>query len=167
MLPLNDPKWKKFRGGYKVEYDASIPLIKLEQQTASLDEIWEELWEELHHQGDVGIASYAAIPHLVRIVQEHNIFDWNSFGLVVCIELCRGQRNNPKIPKWLKADYEKALSDLAKYSVSNFEKTWDAEILEAVLSLLALVKGNRDLAELIFEVDENDIKELLNKYFDE
>lgn len=167
MLPLDDPKWKEFKGGYKVEYDASIALIQLSQQTTLPDEIWMEFWEELHHQGDVGIASYAAIPHLVRIVQEREIFDWNPFALVVCIELCRGQRNNPKIPKWLKDDYEKALIDLANYAVSNLDKNWDAEILKAVLSLLALIKGNRDLAELIFEVDDNDTKELLNKYFDE
>lgn len=166
MLPLDDPQWKELKGGYKVEYDASIPLRRLEQRTSQPDEIWDELWEELHHQGDVGIASYAVIPHLARITQEQNIIDWNPFALVVCIELCRGQKNNPKIPKWLKNDYKKALLDLVKYATSNLDKNWDTETLKSVLSLLALMKGNRDLAELIFEVDTDDAKELLRQYLD-
>jgi len=31
------------------------------------DAAWAELWQGLHHQGDVCEASYAAVPHLVRI----------------------------------------------------------------------------------------------------
>ena len=166
MLPLDDPQWKEFEGGYKLKYDVSIPLIKLEQQSVSPNEIWAELWDELHHQGDVGIASYAAIPHLVRIIQEQKIFDWNPMALAVGIELCRNQRNNPDVPDWLTSDYEKALVDLASYSIRNFDKGWDAEMLKSVLSLIAIVKGNKDLAELIFEVENNDTKELLNQYLE-
>ncbi len=49
MLPLDDPQWKELKGEYEVEYDASIPLRRLEQRTSQPDEIWDELWEELHH----------------------------------------------------------------------------------------------------------------------
>ncbi|MDB5223458.1 MAG: hypothetical protein JWN83_2125 [Chitinophagaceae bacterium] len=31
MIDLTDKKWKEFEGGYKIPYDASVPLKKLEQ----------------------------------------------------------------------------------------------------------------------------------------
>lgn len=40
-------------GGYRIPYDASAPLIQLEAGR----HVWDELWNELHHQGDVGDAS--------------------------------------------------------------------------------------------------------------
>jgi hypothetical protein len=61
MLPLDDPRWKILTGGYRVPYDVSVPLGKLFEQGES-KELWDELWQELHHQGDIGPASYAAVP---------------------------------------------------------------------------------------------------------
>jgi hypothetical protein len=66
MLALDDRKWKELLGGYKVPYDASHALRRLERGA----DAWKELWEELHHQGDLGEASYAAVPKLVRIVSK-------------------------------------------------------------------------------------------------
>jgi hypothetical protein len=63
MLPLFDAKWAKLTGGYRVPYDPSAALSRLEQG----QDVWPELWNELHHQGDVGEDSDAAVPHLVRI----------------------------------------------------------------------------------------------------
>ena len=50
-------------------YDASIALKKLEavESNKEIDEIFKELWNELHHQGNVGEASYAAVTALVDI----------------------------------------------------------------------------------------------------
>ncbi len=68
MMLLSDQRWKDFDGGYRVKYDASIPLSRLKNGIGDLDSIWSELWQNLHHQGDVGIASYAAIPHIARTI---------------------------------------------------------------------------------------------------
>ena len=66
MLSFNDERWERLTGGYKVSFDPRPSLRQLESQqdTAAA---WEELWEELHHQSNVGVASYAAVPELVRI----------------------------------------------------------------------------------------------------
>jgi hypothetical protein len=48
MLPLDDPKWQSYTGGYRVPYDASAPLRRLLEQGGSA-ELWDELWQELHH----------------------------------------------------------------------------------------------------------------------
>src|SRR5687768_15642034 len=72
MLPLDDKRWSSLDGGYRVPFDASVPLRQLEH-AENLQPIWDELWNELHHQGHVGVASYAAVPHLVRIARARNL----------------------------------------------------------------------------------------------
>jgi hypothetical protein len=66
MLALNDHRWTMMTGGYRTPLDPRPLLSKLEsaRDTAA---VWAELWDELHHQGDVGDASYAAVPHLADI----------------------------------------------------------------------------------------------------
>jgi hypothetical protein len=58
------------------------------------------------------------------------------------------------------------LGSIIQYGLENLNEEWDTETLQSVLGLVAILKGNRDLAELIFEIDANDAKELLEKYFD-
>lgn len=154
MLPLNDPKWKELAGGYRIPFDASIPLSKLENSANDTETIWSDLWENLYHQRDVGIASYAAIPHLVRIIRDRKILDWNPFGLAVAIELARVDGKNPELPDWLKQAYFQAYKDMAEYACESMSQEWDSDLLRSALSLIAIIKGNRDLAELIYEVEE-------------
>jgi hypothetical protein len=53
MLRFDDERWNHLTGGYKTQFDRRPCLKKIESQqdTAAA---WQELWEELHHQGDVG-----------------------------------------------------------------------------------------------------------------
>jgi hypothetical protein len=66
LLPLDDPRWKTYRGGYNRETFDSISLIRELQRSGFTESFWEKVWEDLHHQGDVGEASYAIIPYLVE-----------------------------------------------------------------------------------------------------
>src|SRR5437588_9974665 len=88
MLPLDDPRWQSYAGGYGGPYDASVPLRRLFEQGASA-ELWDELWQELHHQGAVGPASFAAVPWLLDYARRSHELDWNAFGLIAVIELER------------------------------------------------------------------------------
>jgi hypothetical protein len=83
-------------GGYRTVCDPRPSLQNLESNV-HLKEAWHELWEELRHQGDVGEASYAAVPHLVRIHGERKLDDWNTYALVAVIELARGKGKNPEV----------------------------------------------------------------------
>lgn len=166
MIPLNDKKWKYFEGGYHIKYDASLTLSRLEESSENLDSVWLELWENLYHQGDIGIASYAAVPEISRIARTQKLLDFNPFAITTAIELARGQGRNPELPDWLADDYFQALRDLTKYGCENLNKDWDSGTLKSILALIAIIKGNKDLAELIFEVDEGYEKELLNKFFE-
>jgi hypothetical protein len=88
MITLEDNLWKELKGGYKTPYDASSALKRLERTSdkQEIDRIFEELWDELHHQGDVELASYLALPQLVRIAKNKNLFDWNVLALSATIE---------------------------------------------------------------------------------
>jgi hypothetical protein len=80
MLDLSDLRWRQLEGGYRVHYDPRPALARLEQG-ADASQAWSESWQELHHQGDVGTASYAAVPHLLRVHGTRDVADWNTYAM--------------------------------------------------------------------------------------
>lgn len=112
MLSFDDQRWNYLTGGYKSPFDPRPCLRKLENQqdTAAA---WEELWDELHHQGDVGDASYAAVPELIRIHRIGSVADWNLYAMVSIIQLARTESQNPDVPDWLRDDYFRSSQELA------------------------------------------------------
>ena len=89
-MQLDDERWAHLRGGYGEPYDPRDAMRRLSDSDVSA---WEELWQELHHQGDVGEASYAALPALVRVHEARGVADWNTYALAATIEEAR---QNPK-----------------------------------------------------------------------
>lgn len=167
MINLDDIKWKEFDGGYRMPYDASVPLTRLEQATSpeEIDAIFAELWNELHHQGDVGLASYFSVPHILRIAIEKKIFNYNVFGLVSTIEIER-QKNNPPLPREFEAEYLQSLRvgipALVKIGLDN---SWDLTLASTVLSALAVSKGHLLMADAISKMEDEDlISGLLENY---
>lgn len=74
MLALDDPRWAELRHAYGSATDTPILLKSLEanpNQEAgdplTSDDPWNLLWGSICHQGSVYSASYAAVPHLIRI----------------------------------------------------------------------------------------------------
>jgi hypothetical protein len=62
MLSLDDVRWNSLKADRRTRFDPRLLFLKLE--TASdLKTAWHELWDGLYHQGDVGEASYASVPH--------------------------------------------------------------------------------------------------------
>jgi hypothetical protein len=134
-------------------------LSKLEANTDTRA-AWHQLWEGLHHQGDVGEASYAAVPHLVRIYRQRGVFDWNTYGIVGTIELERGQRKNPDLPKWLEDDYFQAFRDLAEVGAAEILRAKNPEDIRAVLGILALAAGARPHARFLLDYSDEELLEM-------
>jgi hypothetical protein len=158
MLSLDDNRWGNLTGGYKTRFDPRPLLTRLAtgQETAS---VWHGLWDELHHQGDVGDASYAAVPQLVSIHRERDVVDWNTYGIVAIIELARTEPKNPPVPKWLEKDYFSAIQELAKSGASEIMRTEEPEAVRSILSVIAIAKGLRTHGKFLVEYSED---ELLN-----
>jgi hypothetical protein len=129
-------------GGYRQPFDPRPALTRM-REGSQLEETWKTLWNELHHQGDVGDASYAAVPFLVRFNRRLSDDRWNLFALVATIELCRDNPKNPPIPAWIEDDYGNSLKSLAE--VASTEALRPTESLEAraMLSVLAIQAGLR------------------------
>lgn len=168
MLNLDDPAWAIFDGGYRIPYDVSKSLRRLEAGEVERNVVWEELIEELHHQHDVGIASYAAVPHLVRICRQKQWLDWKVFALVGWIEDARHLEGNPLLPDWLEADYKTAIHDLFVFGAENADRTWSKELSFSFLIIAAfalnLVAHGRLLNHFSDQVETDEfLKNLLKR----
>lgn len=159
MLPLFDPKWASLLGGYRLPYDPSEALSRLENG----QDAWDELWNELHHQGDVGEASYAAVPQLVRIATQANQRDWNFYGLVSTIDIERRRTGNPPLPNWLTDDYGAALEEMKRLALHDLPLQEDVFTVRAILAALALCKGQVKLGVLVSSLDSADLDELVDE----
>ncbi|MES2734520.1 MAG: hypothetical protein V4714_22420 [Bacteroidota bacterium] len=167
MLPLEDPHWKSFTAGYGIEYDASVPLRQLEQAKTSAERkpIFKELWGELHHQGDVGVASYLAVPHLIRIAREQKIADWNILALVAVIEIARHQEN-PPLPKEYEKDYLQSLSGVIEIVNLNHSNPWDRSYTSSALAAIAASKGQLDMAKVILELEDEELTDKFDAFLE-
>jgi hypothetical protein len=164
MLALDDVRWKQMTGGYKGPYDPRPALVLLESNGAD-ETAWDELWSELHHQGDVGEASYAAVPHLVRIYRKHGRPDWNTYAIVATVELARDSSGNPPVPEWLAGGYRRALDDLAAVALAQLPDAADSETVRSMLAIVAIWKGARTYGHVLAELTEDEVQELEEQAF--
>ena len=121
---------------------------------------WKELWNELHHQNDVDTASYAAVPWLVRIHEERGIADWNTYGLLVTIELARGNGRNPKIPKHLQGAYSAAWKRLMEIGLIELKAAKAETLVSCIIAALAIGKGHRELGRIASDYREDERTEI-------
>jgi hypothetical protein len=121
---------------------------------------WHELWNELHHQGDVGEASYASVPHLVEIHRKSGVVGWNTYAIVAVIELARENGNNPGVPHWLEEDYLRAIRELAEIGAAEIWHTEEPEAVRAILSVLAIAKGLRTHGRFLVEYSEDELLDI-------
>src|SRR5262245_25281525 len=112
MLSLDDDRWLTLTAGYRTPIDLR-PLLRQLESATDAHPVWDELWQELYHQGDVGPGSFVAVPHLVRIHAARGVVDWNTYAIVSIIELARGSDANPDVMDCDRKPYEEALRELA------------------------------------------------------
>jgi hypothetical protein len=159
MLSLDDERWNNLTGGYRMKCDPRPLLSKLESGRDT-NSTWHRLWDHLHHQGDVGEASYAAVPHLVRIYRSHSAPDWNTYAIVAIIELARQRGSNPAVPNWLQDDYFAAIHELAKIGAAEVLTATDAEACRAILGVIAIAKGLRTQGRFLIQFSEDELLDM-------
>ena len=161
---LTDPKWEALEGGYRIPYDPRSVLTKL-ATGIEVSDAWEELWNELHHQGDVGEASYAAVTALVDLYSSGRQPDWNLFSLSATIEIERHRKGNPPLPQWLSEDYQSAWRKLAELAIAKLRvDEVDSDTLQSALAVLAIARGDLKLGVMINHLDSSELDEILEQY---
>jgi hypothetical protein len=139
VIDFDDPRWKQMNGGYKMPYDARPVLRGLEHQR-NQEAAWEELWNELHHQGDIGKASYAVIVILVEMEKQRGGLRSNLYALAGTIEVERHRKSNPPVPSWLQLDYRRAWTELADLALEDLRSSNERERITAALAIVALAR---------------------------
>lgn len=156
-MEQDDERWSRLKGGYGEPYD---PRPAIRRLTEGDHLAWAELWQELHHQGDVGEASYAAIPALV----EANVgggLDWNIYALAATIEEAQHNEKNPVLPEWLRVDYARAWAKLETMALAHFPAAESVELIDSLIATLALAKKRLTLARMAM-LTEDEREEMLD-----
>ncbi|SCY28544.1 hypothetical protein [Microvirga guangxiensis] len=153
--------WSGLIGGYRIPYDPRPALQAIEQGKAEL--AWEELWENLYHQGDVGSASYAAVPEIVRIIAHTEKPDWNTYALISTIEEARLSEHNPPVPEWLEPAYQEAWKRVPELALVHLAPASDETLICSILAALAQAKGQTTLGKLAL-LTERELQEIIADY---
>ena len=84
--------------------------------------------------------------------------------LLATIEIERHRHMNPPIPNWLLPSYESAWNDLMAVAQRDYAKASDALTARAILGVLALCKGFREIGMIVSHFDEAEIKEVFDSH---
>lgn len=162
MINLEDVRWSNMTGGYKTPLDPR-PLLKRLRTDSDTTAVWHELWEELHHQGDVGDASFAAVPFLVRSYRERGVIDWNTYAIIAIIELARKEGKNPDVPLWIADDYFQAIRELAEIGTTEILQARTTEDAQAILSVIAIERGLRNYGRFLVNYSEVELLDIQSR----
>lgn len=167
MLSLDSPRWSELEHAYGSASDTPELLRRLDSLPPSRgqDEPWVSIWSSLAHQGDVYSASFAAVPHIVRLLSTDPCkADSAYFEFPAWVEICR-QKNSVPIPADLKPAYFDALHKLPSLAAAAADREWNARFLSAVLSAIAAAKGFGSVAEAVLEIDPKSADEFIQWLF--
>ncbi len=164
LLPLDDPRWPKYRSGCRLPYDV-VPLICQLHQEGASKQFWETVWNELHHQGDVAEATYALIPYLVDYQSRQSTLDEQLFHFCVVVDLAQPENNNPPIPAEIEFSYAMALRQLPVIGVDLLKRGGAEHIVMGVVAAIALAAGHRVLARAYLEFGRADAAEYLKDLY--
>ncbi len=159
-MDFSDDRWSGLLGGYRLPYDPR-PALKAIDEDQGAKAAWSELWEDLHHQGDVDVASYAVLPWIARLAAAGKAGGWNAFQLAFTIEQARADSRNPKMPKWLAAGYAEAWSVLCATALDVLREAEDPEVVSSALAVVALHKHLPILGSLAAEFSEEERRQML------
>ena len=155
MLPFSSARWRQLHQAFGTAKDipgllAHAPVER--RPSHRPDTIWFELWSALCRQGAAYSASYAAVPHLVRIAKLPAFrFRYDPLLLIASIELARLERHGPVIPEDLAADYAAAVGEAKDLAQAAVAHAWDEDSWIAFAGSAAVLRGDVARARAIFD----------------
>ena len=167
MLSLDSQKWSELNDEYGSASAIPALLRRLESfpKSEGRSEPWFTLWSALAHQGDVYPASFAAVPHVVRVLEIAPEKAYSAyFQFPSWIEICR-QKRGVTIPEEMETAYFSALGKLPSLVAAAAEREWDATFLACALSAIAVAKGFAPVAEAVQELTPEVADEFLEWSF--
>ena len=183
MLELDSPRWAKLRHAYGGASDIPAMLLLLEAVTHAPptlsqknrdagSEPWFSLWSALCHQGDVYTASYAALPHIVRIGRGAQQDHWQFFLLAGGIQngylASQGMagamvQRGHEMPADLSDDYAAGLRALHDFAYKLADREWDDLLSRSIAYALLASKGHALVAEAVINLSPQNTAEFVSR----
>ena len=113
-------------------------------QRGERDEAVGVLWDRLHNQGDVGSASFAAVPDLIELIASQSEPDWNAYALIAAIEearVCQGEL----LPAALASGYSSAWKSVLPLALRDLVNASQDELVRSLIAVIAHAKGQHSL----------------------
>ncbi len=170
-LPLESSRWGELIHAYGTAEDVPDMITELERFPTYENyrsEPYFSLWSAICHQGDVYTASFAALPHLVRIAESAPRFVQRELFVVVsAIEIARVNAiRSPSIPDDLESAYRNALNALPR-CISNFAMhDWDELDCRYAGAALAVSKGHTVFADALLQLEPDIVRRIVNHEID-
>ena len=157
MIDLDHNIWQQLEGANNQLFDASVPLKKIlkTNDTKEINQLFQELWNGLHHEGSVGIGSYLALPQIVKVAKEKNIFNWLFLILVSTIEQQRHLGDNPELPSSLVKHYNQGLDELKEYVLLKLNEEHNKLTHITALATIATCNGQPKLGKAIQALNDS------------
>ena len=161
-LPLDSDRWVELRGG-KGRYDAAPILEELREGYLPLERFWSIAWDELHHQGEVGNASYLAIPWIWQHYQDAGLEpDEELLWFAGMVERRRRSGDNEALLADFAAGYHRSLHEIAAVAAAGESGLRSFGATKACCHLLAVLGDQDPLAELLDLLEEDQLPRLLD-----
>lgn len=167
MIPLDSPRWSELKHAYGSAADIPALLARLDSFPSSDgdSEPWFSLWSALCHQDDVYSASFAAVPHIIRVLASDPMrADFSFFQLPACIEIARARDEFP-IPADLHQPYAEALQRLPVLVGAAAARQWDESLLCCALSAIAAAKGFPSVAKAALELNPKIAEDFMEWFY--
>jgi hypothetical protein len=155
LMPLDDMRCTTYRSGYRLPYNV-VPLIHRLNSEGASSGFWETVWKELHHQGDVGEASYALVAYLVDHQSRQQELDEQLLHFCVIVELQQPESGNPPIPPEIELSYAMAMRGLPVIGTEQLRRGCSEAVVMEVAAATALAGGHRVLARAYIEFGRAD-----------
>jgi hypothetical protein len=164
LLPLDDPRWTTYRGAYNRGPCNVVGLIQRLLRDGTSEGLWKTVWDELHHQGDVGEASYAFVPYLAQYQDTHRELDPQIFYFCVVVDLAQPENGNPPIPQELELSYAMALRALPVLGAEKLRRGCAEHVVMGVAAATALAAGQRLLARAYLDFSRKEAVSFLEAF---
>lgn len=170
MIPLDSPRWSQLQHAYGSAADTPDLLRQLEshlEEESTNAESWFTLWSSLCHQGDVYAASFAAVPHILRIAEANpGRFSSPFLQLPACVEFFRAKAG-VVVPAELADDYFAALKRIPAIVALASDRAWDEAFLRCALSAIAAAKGQPNIAEAALELNPQVAAKFMDWFYEQ
>ncbi|WP_147364076.1 hypothetical protein [Deinococcus cavernae] len=149
-IPLDDSRWSDLLGGYGTnENFPKLIAEMMEDETPSSD-----LWDALHHQGDVNLGSYAALPYILDRTEQLEPAQRTEFlGLAGTILALSEAERNPKPEGEIAAQMQAAHVRLGTLALEALQATQETDeyLLGILLGSVAVAKGHARLGNVLLD----------------